>query len=91
MSLLNDKVAVVTGGNGGIGLGMVKTMAQAGASVAIPEAGRSPNSTVWQCRTLLRQRQQLYSGSDSAEPMSSPNRGVVPIFDTNRAPRLETK
>lgn len=32
---LSGKVAVVTGGNGGIGLGMVKCMAQCGASVAI--------------------------------------------------------
>jgi hypothetical protein len=32
---LTGKVAVVTGGNGGIGLGMVKTLAQCGADVAI--------------------------------------------------------
>jgi 2-deoxy-D-gluconate 3-dehydrogenase len=32
---LNGKVAVVTGGNGGIGLGIVRGLARAGASVAI--------------------------------------------------------
>lgn len=38
---LSGKVAVVTGGNGGIGLGMVKCMAQCGARVAI--WGRNPD------------------------------------------------
>ena len=37
---LTGRVALVTGGNGGIGLGMAKGMAAAGASVAI--AGRNP-------------------------------------------------
>src|ERR1700735_1927075 len=32
---LNGKVAIVTGGNGGIGLGMARGLAQAGASIAI--------------------------------------------------------
>ena len=32
---LSGKVAIVTGGNGGIGLGMAKAVAQAGADVAI--------------------------------------------------------
>ncbi len=36
---LNGRVAIVTGGNGGIGLGMAKGLAEAGASVLI--AGRS--------------------------------------------------
>ncbi len=38
---LSGKVAVVTGGNGGIGLGMAKGLAQAGAAVAI--AARWPD------------------------------------------------
>src|SRR6476646_5733373 len=32
---LTGKVAIVTGGNGGIGLGMARGLAQAGAAVAI--------------------------------------------------------
>ena len=32
---LTDKVAVVTGGNGGIGLGMARGLAQAGATIVI--------------------------------------------------------
>ena len=32
---LSGKVALVTGGNGGIGLGMAEAMAQAGADIAI--------------------------------------------------------
>ena len=36
---LSQRVAFVTGGNGGIGLGMAKGLAEAGATVVI--AGRS--------------------------------------------------
>ena len=32
---LNDRVAVVTGGNGGIGLGMARGLGQAGAAVVV--------------------------------------------------------
>jgi 2-deoxy-D-gluconate 3-dehydrogenase len=40
---LHGKVAVVTGGNGGIGLGIARGLAQAGAAVAI--AGRNDDKT----------------------------------------------
>ncbi len=40
---LSDKVAIVTGGNGGIGLGMVRGLANAGATIAI--VGRKAEKT----------------------------------------------
>ncbi len=41
---LKGKTALVTGGNGGIGLGMAKGLAQAGASVAIAGRDAKKNS-----------------------------------------------
>ena len=40
---LTGKIAIVTGGNGGIGLGMAQGLAQAGAAVAVAgrQAGKS--------------------------------------------------
>jgi len=38
---LSGRVAIVTGGNGGIGLGLAKGLAQAGASIVV--AGRNPD------------------------------------------------
>ena len=40
---LQGKVAIVTGGNGGIGLGIARGLAQAGASIAV--AARNPEKT----------------------------------------------
>lgn len=40
---LKDKVAIVTGGNGGIGLGMAKGLAQAGARIVV--AGRNADKS----------------------------------------------
>ena len=40
---LSNKVAIVTGGNGGIGLGMVRGLANAGATIAI--VGRNVDKT----------------------------------------------
>ena len=40
---LHGKVAIVTGGNGGIGLGIARGLAQAGADVAV--AGRNADKT----------------------------------------------
>ena len=41
---LSNKVAIVTGGNGGIGLGMVRGLANAGATIAI--VGRNQNQSL---------------------------------------------
>ena len=40
---LKGKVALVTGGNGGLGLGMALGLAEAGANIAI--AARNPDKT----------------------------------------------
>jgi 2-deoxy-D-gluconate 3-dehydrogenase len=47
---LSGKVAIVTGGNGGIGLGMARGLAQAGANIAI--AGRNPQKNESARQTL---------------------------------------
>ncbi len=47
---LNGKVAVITGGNGGIGLGMAQGVASLGAAVVI--AGRNQDKAVTALRTL---------------------------------------
>ena len=41
---LKGKAALVTGGNGGIGLGMAKGLAQAGAAIAIAGRDEKKNS-----------------------------------------------
>ena len=38
---LTGKVAIVTGGNGGIGLGMARGLAEAGAAIAVVGPQRS--------------------------------------------------
>jgi 2-dehydro-3-deoxy-D-gluconate 5-dehydrogenase len=46
---LSGKVAIVTGGNGGIGLGLARGLADAGATLAIVgsnEAKSKPRSTI---------------------------------------------
>ena len=42
---LTGKVAIITGGNGGIGLGMAKGLAQAGASIAVVGRNETKNAT----------------------------------------------
>ena len=41
---LSGKVAVVTGGNGGIGLGMARGLAEAGAAIAMSGATKPNHS-----------------------------------------------
>ena len=50
---LQGKVAVVTGGNGGIGLAMAQALAAAGASIAV--VGRNPDKLLAAVTSLLKQ------------------------------------
>ena len=54
---LRDRVAVVTGGNGGIGLGIAQGLASAGAQVLI--AARNPEKNKAACATLTAQGAQV--------------------------------
>src|ERR1700749_5120099 len=49
---LSGKVAIVTGGNGGIGLGMARGMAAAGAAIAI--GGRNEGKSAEAVATLVK-------------------------------------
>jgi 2-deoxy-D-gluconate 3-dehydrogenase len=49
---LKGKVAVITGGNGGIGLGMATGLAEAGADIVI--AARDPNKSATACDALRK-------------------------------------
>ena len=44
MSLLKDKVAIVTGGNGGIGLGISEGLAHEGAKVIITSSKKNKDA-----------------------------------------------
>jgi 2-deoxy-D-gluconate 3-dehydrogenase len=50
---LKGRVAIVTGGNGGIGLGMAKGLAQAGASIAVAGRDRAKNEAAVQTLEAL--------------------------------------
>ena len=56
---LKGKVAIVTGGNGGIGLGMARGLAAAGASVAVAARDMAKSATAvsrWRPSGLRRVR-----------------------------------
>ena len=55
MSLLKDKVAIVTGGNGGIGLGIAEGLADQGATIIIA----SRNEEKKHNSTLLENREKI--------------------------------
>src|SRR5258707_1266301 len=56
---LSGKVAIVTGGNGGIGLGMVRGLAEAGAAIAI--VGRNEAKSVAAAADLRKSGAQAIS------------------------------
>src|SRR5882757_2307479 len=83
---LSGRVAVITGGNGGIGLGMAKGMAGAGATIVV--AGRDAAKNVAAVKDL-----QADGGKASAIPVdvlqeaSSPNL-IEAIMTAHRRPNI---
>ena len=60
---LSGRVAIVTGGNGGIGLGMATGLAQAGAAIVV--AGRQAKKSAAAVKTLEGARRQGDRGRKS--------------------------
>jgi 2-dehydro-3-deoxy-D-gluconate 5-dehydrogenase len=73
---LKGKVAVVTGGNGGIGLGMARGLARAGAHVVV--AARNAEKSAGAVRELER-----LGGQASAEPVDVADEAAVTRLMTN--------
>ena len=76
MSQLAGKIALVTGGNGGIGLAMVRGLAQAGAKVVI--AGRDAVKSAAAVEALLSEGLQ----ADAVEADVTGEAAVRVLFDT---------
>jgi len=72
---LSGKVAIVTGGNGGIGLGMARGLARAGARIVI--AARNEEKS----RTAVRELQELGSDSVSIGVDVANEEAVAELFD----------
>ena len=72
---LSNKVAIVTGGNGGIGLGMVRGLANAGATIAI--VGRNVDKT----QAAVSEIEALGVGSQSVIADVTDARAVVAMVD----------
>ncbi len=62
---LSGRVAVVTGGNGGIGLGMAQGMALAGATVVVAGRDAAKNEAAVEELQAARRQGQLPSSSMS--------------------------
>jgi 2-deoxy-D-gluconate 3-dehydrogenase len=65
---LTGKVAIVTGGNGGIGLGIARGLAQAGATLAILARNATKSQEAAQLLTRETGRTPLVLGADVAAP-----------------------
>jgi 2-deoxy-D-gluconate 3-dehydrogenase len=72
---LSNKVAVVTGGNGGIGLGMVRGLANAGATIAI--VGRNVDKT----QAAVSEIEALGAGSQAVITDVTDSKAVVAMVE----------
>jgi len=60
---LSGKVAIVTGGNGGIGLGMARGLAEAGAAIAVVGRNEAKSAAaVAECSATMKLRGARQSG-----------------------------
>ena len=71
---LSGRVAVVTGGNGGIGLGIARGLAQSGADIVV--AARNQNKTASAVKELQRSFKGSASGRWGSPPTSQTRRRV---------------
>src|SRR5690242_2338431 len=67
---LSGRVAVVTGGNGGIGLGMAEGLAAAGATVVVAARNREKSERAVAQLAALGGGKSLFVALDVADPVS---------------------
>jgi 2-deoxy-D-gluconate 3-dehydrogenase len=78
---LKGKVAIVTGGNGGIGFGMARGLARAGASIAVVARNEKKSAgAVQELRALNVEAQAFKADVTSAEEVSHMAGAVVEAF-----------